>query len=975
MQQGLLFDQAGSNEEVDSDQFSVYHHFKSTQLKQNLYTYLLEKNKKSSSDNKTYVLVHSNLLANHLKHHLSQKGLLTYPIYFITFFDLAKMVLSTLDIEVGKPILDKSLSQLKLYELCYDFFNYDVPNSNLNFLKSKAAFINTLNTSYAYLDKNNISTWPNQHEDLQALYKKYQENFSQHYNTQDSFLKYVSSCLSNNPNHTIPHTLLVYGFYDFSPVQFNLLSNIKFKKKSLWLLSDSPAQNLFSHLSMQDLNDKNSSVEKKPITIHACLNEKNELEKLTTLLVKYIYTEPKQLNTVSVLVPNQHYLNICKTLFKQQGIPYYCPINKSIAKSQMGKVLSLLIDYHQSKQEQDDIIKLILDFPGKKKLLIKNEVISLLKKNRIFNQELLQNSKLEQFSYLKQILKGIHDLFINNSSYSGYIKQLVVFLNHFIDENCLSRELEHSLLFDLQKYFNTLESLNTQFKPNLLLFALKQFLLMPSSGESGKKMHESGVYLAPIDYAAFFSFDHVFILGLNQQTFPKPDQALNLLSIEKPDLDTAPIIDHYEKDIAIFKQLVASCSKVDLFHSQHDHLKDQALQQSVVFDYIDYPVVNAHLTNENFSSVLEYEKNNLSLDLQSMHKDQIENFSQKSPWLKQNIHWMQSYLNPETTFDAYSGHLNISDKPRENYSVTALQRYATCPYQYFLHDVLALHTDHWPQDIYGLHPMEKGELLHHVLFLFYKRCLKQKKSDLEQKTIWLKEIFDHLNHKQQTYSLKKPQLWPLEHINLYQRIKSFIAYEHMRNADYVPIALEMRFGSFKSGDEDKTYSRDEPLCIEYKGKKLYFRGKVDRIDIDSSGHYLHVIDYKSGKVSAKNNDFAQGKTIQMAIYLLLCQKQFKHIPLKNMKARMVSVDPKQNFNERYLSGEYLEQHLDDFYQLIFSLGQGIDHGIFFQNPGNNAQHCQFCDYQMICQSNVLKRAQQIQNSSKLKSILEDLWNN
>lgn len=971
MEQGLLFDQTLSNKEENVDQFNVYHHSSSCALKHALFKHLLQKKEPAQSKEKTYVLVHSNLLANHLKHSLSQYTLPNYPVYFITFFDLAKMVLSTLGMNITKPVLDKNLSLLKLHDLCQDFFNYDVPNSSLDFLNNKPAFIHNLLDNYTYLDKHAISYWPNAHEDLLALYKKYQNSFVNVYYTQDSFLKHVSSCLEKVDTCTLPHTLLVYGFYDFSPVQTSLLVKTLFLKKSLYVLTDSPANKVFSPMPSQLIKSNSPHQIRSSIPVHRCLNEQEELNTLKTLLLEHLNTHSKQLNKIAVLLPNQHYLEHCKNLFKQHHIPYYCPIGSSMDKTNLGKILNLLIQYNQSKKEQTDIIKLILDFPGKKDLLNKKEVLFLLQQNRVFNQSILLNHELKEFSGLKHLLQTISKLFENPISYNHFFEHLLEFINHFIDEGCLSVPAEHSHLFNLQKHLNALENLHSEFKHTSLTLGLEKFLSLKCPDELSKKMHDSAIFLAPIDYAAFLSFDHIYILGLNQQAFPKPDQLMNLLTLEKPNLADPPVIVQHEKDMAIFKQLLNSCKNINLFYSQHDQLKDQALQKSVVFDDIETHSANTQAIEKNYSSAIDYQKNKLSSDLKHMTEDQVQIFAQNNTWLPQQINWMQSYLNPQPSFDTMSGHLAIPpEKNRDTFSVTALQRYATCPYQYFLHDVLDLKNYSWPEDIYGLHPLQKGEILHHILFLFYQRCLNQQKVSLEQKTLWLKEIFERLDDQHNKHTLKKPQLWPLEQLNLYQRVKSFVAYEHLNHVGFHPLALEMRFGSFKSSYEDKNYSNDEALCLSYKNKKLYFRGKIDRIDIDPSQQHLHIIDYKSGKITAKNNDFAQGKTIQMAIYLLLCQKHFQHIPLKNMQARMVSIDPKQNFSEKHLSGEYLEQHLDDFYQLIFSLSERINQGIFFQQPGSNAQHCQFCDYQMICQSNVVKRAQLIQKSPELTNILE-----
>ena len=87
----------------------------------------------------------------------------------------------------------------------------------------------------------------------------------------------------------------------------------------------------------------------------------------------------------------------------------------------------------------------------------------------------------------------------------------------------------------------------------------------------------------------------------------------------------------------------------------------------------------------------------------------------------------------------------LENRRQRIYSVTELETYAKCPFQYFVDKVLrfSIKEDETEDELSGL---EKGSLLHDVLFEFYNNRLNQKSPPIGQcSEATFKDAETHLN--------------------------------------------------------------------------------------------------------------------------------------------------------------------------------------------------------------------------------------
>ncbi len=239
---------------------------------------------------------------------------------------------------------------------------------------------------------------------------------------------------------------------------------------------------------------------------------------------------------------------------------------------------------------------------------------------------------------------------------------------------------------------------------------------------------------------------------------------------------------------------------------------------------------------------------------------------------------------------AYEGILtagSLSTESRERlkgrqqwtYSVTDLETYAKCPFQYFAGKILNLRVEEDEAED-ELSSLEKGSLLHKVLFAFYNDRRQQGEPSIRQCTEdefkeakrQLDEILEILSEKER-HSEKRAET-PIGENNLFwitdiekQRVALYKWLEAERAYDLslIPSYYEVNFGQ-PGEPADSQLSYSEPISIG----NVRMKGKIDRIDIDNNT--FNVVDYKTGGSTIRMAEILSGRSLQLPIYLQIARK-------------------------------------------------------------------------------------------------------
>ena len=232
------------------------------------------------------------------------------------------------------------------------------------------------------------------------------------------------------------------------------------------------------------------------------------------------------------------------------------------------------------------------------------------------------------------------------------------------------------------------------------------------------------------------------------------------------------------------------------------------------------------------------------------------------------------------------------------WSITQLERYAKCPFQFFASDILGLSFDEEREE--GLEARDKGSALHEILRqLLISRRDQKPIADVPEHE--MNAVYENAQHIAENYfkeiSNDHP-FWRLDAERLLSEdqpggsvLRRFIDRERQLGEYRLrPRFFEVSFGGSGRAERsphDPELSREE--AIQIGGFKL--RGKIDRIDVDDrdgaiTSGLFSIVDYKSGKNTPAWKDIERAHSLQLPLYLRVAEDLLrKHFPeLKGIAA-------------------------------------------------------------------------------------------
>ena len=296
---------------------------------------------------------------------------------------------------------------------------------------------------------------------------------------------------------------------------------------------------------------------------------------------------------------------------------------------------------------------------------------------------------------------------------------------------------------------------------------------------------------------------------------------------------------------------------------------------------------------------------------------------------------------------------------RQRHSPSSLERWAACPFSYFLSYGLDIRALDKPEDEHFLTPIERGSLVHAILEEFVERTRKAggipKPNEAwdDRRRDDLREIAaqEFARTEREGFS-GKALSWRLEKDEILADLDTFLIWDSDLRARFgvSPFMVEARFGM--GGDSPE-------VEIGIDGESMRFRGLADRIDVGEGDAPALVIDYKTGSAypyNALNKDpLDNGRKLQLAVYSLAAKRI-----LGREDARVIAayafVSARGGFELR--PKEPIDYGSDDmsarFRYVAGEIVAGIRKGVFPANPGGvgygGFDNCRFCDFDSLCPS-------------------------
>ena len=234
-------------------------------------------------------------------------------------------------------------------------------------------------------------------------------------------------------------------------------------------------------------------------------------------------------------------------------------------------------------------------------------------------------------------------------------------------------------------------------------------------------------------------------------------------------------------------------------------------------------------------------------------------------------------------------------------SVSAVEKYRSCPYAYFLNYILRLHE----RDIYTLDKMNIGQFYHKAMEELTNKLMALGKDwstiDEEHLEKLIKETMEELLPQLENEILLSSGRLGFIKDKLYATLtkSAYDLAQNSRQGAFRAIKTELAFGM--EGEEFTLTLED--------GSKIYLRGRIDLLEAAQGREkkYLRIVDFKSGNNDLPLDEVYYGLKIQLITYLNIALKKmpgyeragvlYRYIknPFLKEKRRISSAEAKKKY--------------------------------------------------------------------------------
>ncbi len=643
------------------------------------------------------------------------------------------------------------------------------------------------------------------------------------------------------------------------------------------------------------------------IHIYEANSSFDEAENVCCQILSLVREKNINFNDIAVLSGDlESSINTLKNVFIQNKIPFFTDIKRPIAGFPLIELIMGLFNSIIMSMSYESVFSMLktglMPFDNTEVEILENFVLSHGIKNYKWKKQWTYKDidcKIEGFdiNFLRQRLMDTISLFSNNiiktKKYSA--KYISSCLYNFLELSEIIEKVQNiSDSFEaggeLDKAYETRQCFNafieildsiSSIMPDEEM-TLEEYRDIFESAVLAKNIgivppEANSVIIADTERSRLPEIEVLFVVNANEGVFPKnitqqgvfsetERQLMSLYGVKlSPDAKGAV----FSQQFSVYSALTKPKSELYISYIKNETYKKPASpivnRIKRLFPFVDVysskdvknHILMLNSPNSAFHYVGEGLKNN-----DCLYSQIYEYFKNSPKWEKKanviekalNTDNKSMYLKYDTVDEFFKGSIYSS--------VSRLEKFASCPYMYFMTYTLKAKE----RPLYQINTPDLGALFHAVIENFSNKITEKGLdwNSVDNQTIqkltnlcvkcevekFSNDIFSSSNKLK--YTVKR-----VERISE-RAINTII--EHVKSGLFVPYAFELKFGS----------SGLAPIVIDLgDGRKMFLTGKIDRVDIlDSEGKvYVKVIDYKSGSREFSLKDIYYGLQLQLMLYI------------------------------------------------------------------------------------------------------------
>jgi len=347
--------------------------------------------------------------------------------------------------------------------------------------------------------------------------------------------------------------------------------------------------------------------------------------------------------------------------------------------------------------------------------------------------------------------------------------------------------------------------------------------------------------------------------------------------------------------------------------------------------------------------------------------------------LKQNAALWRSvsgrWARAERKWSSFDGVARVNERTREalaaqrlvarTYSLSALQRFAACPYQFLLGAIYRLQPAEQPQPLQRLDPLTKGSLIHRIQADFFRALDRQRALPVTAPTVAaaLAVLDDVVAEVAERYreqlSPAIDRVWREEIDGIARDLRGWVRNLAVDGDAWMPKFFEFAFGLRPDEGRDPN---SVPDSVSIDGR-FTLRGSVDLVEEHRHEGTLRVTDHKTGRDRTRAPlVIGGGAVLQPVLYSMAVEQATGKAvsssrlsfctSLGGYKIQPASLDAAS----RRIGVEALE-----------IVDRAIERADLVAAPADGA--CTWCDYRVVCGPNEEQRVSR-KPQERLSDLLE-----
>lgn len=306
----------------------------------------------------------------------------------------------------------------------------------------------------------------------------------------------------------------------------------------------------------------------------------------------------------------------------------------------------------------------------------------------------------------------------------------------------------------------------------------------------------------------------------------------------------------------------------------------------------------------------------------------------------------------------------VAKLSERGFAVTALERYASCPYRFYLATVVGLRPRPLPTEVEELDPATRGLLFHEILRAAGAELARRGLLPLDESSSTLgirvlHEVFDAIVARyRDEFAPAIERVWDDAMAELRADVRRWL--ERLGgDPDWTPAHFELGFG-LRNADSDPA-SREEPVVLDFG---LTLRGSIDAVE--RTAGRLRATDYKTGEPRRGGFVLDGGKFLQPVFYALALEKIFPH--LASIGGRAYYCTARGGFQSITVPAD--DRARQAAARLHAIIDEALRDGFLPAAPDKDA--CSFCDFQRVCGPYELERLRVKMGKAKRAERLDSL---